>query len=512
MVRFVAAAAALALAATVANAQVQQETFAPLSKTLGLKSAATSVLPRLDVLKMAAPTSPTKDREGGEEFGLDQFINADSNKIGEWTQTTGENWVWTYTVQSEGARGMMPVFSKWAMPKGGKFMVYSDADKAGSFNAKNNKAHGQFAVRPLRGDTITMEYNGPRVGLELEVEKVIHVYRGLFEDPNDKNFGRSGSCNMNTVCTVGDEWREQIDSVTVLLNTASRGYCSGSMINNHEGLQMFLTAAHCGPGANDIILFNYDSPICPYPGQDVPYTDTAHGLPTLARATNSDFQLTMVEEEIPDSYHAYLNGWDARPFSNGDKPYDDVWGIHHPSVDVKKISRSSMNGATSSGYGGPNGDTHWWVKTWEIGRNFTEQDYGTTEGGSSGSPLFNCDKQIIGQLHGGQASCTNNVNDYYGALWKSFPAIEEYLTGGTGELQMGGEYLAGVSRPPTVPPAPTPAPPPTANPPMCDNNSCVYAFDVDCDDGGSGSDYSLCSYGTDCNDCCTKVPSRDECV
>jgi hypothetical protein len=60
-------------------------------------------------------------------------------------------------------------------------------------------------------------------------------------------------------------------------------------------------------------------------------------------------------------------------------------------------------------------------------------------------------------------------------------------------------------------PAP-PTPPPTPPVPMCDNNSCIYAFDVDCDDGGSGADYSLCSYGTDCNDCCNKVPSRAECV
>lgn len=63
--------------------------------------------------------------------------------------------------------------------------------------------------------------------------------------------------------------------------------------------------------------------------------------------------------------------------------------------------------------------------------------------------------------------------------------------------------------PPTVPPT---TPPPTVAPPMCENNSCIYAFDVDCDDGGPGADYFLCTYGTDCFDCCTKAPSREECV
>ena len=33
------------------------------------------------------------------------------------------------------------------------------------------------------------------------------------------------------------------------------------------------------------------------------------------------------------------------------------------------------------------------------------------------------------------------------------------------------------------------------------SNTCEYAFDGECDDGGEGSLYSLCSLGTDCNDC-----------
>ncbi len=32
-------------------------------------------------------------------------------------------------------------------------------------------------------------------------------------------------------------------------------------------------------------------------------------------------------------------------------------------------------------------------------------------------------------------------------------------------------------------------------------NTCVDAFDGWCDDGGPGSDYSICTYGSDCGDC-----------
>ena len=34
---------------------------------------------------------------------------------------------------------------------------------------------------------------------------------------------------------------------------------------------------------------------------------------------------------------------------------------------------------------------------------------------------------MIGQLHGGQASCGNNVNDYYGRLAHSFQFMQAWL-------------------------------------------------------------------------------------
>jgi hypothetical protein len=65
--------------------------------------------------------------------------------------------------------------------------------------------------------------------------------------------------------------------------------------------------------------------------------------------------------------------------------------------------------------------------------------------------------------------------------------------------------------PPTfMPPAPTPPTPmpPTPIPPstghttgqLCEN-TCQWAFDRECDDGGPGSLYNICAYGTDCGDC-----------
>ena len=43
-----------------------------------------------------------------------------------------------------------------------------------------------------------------------------------------------------------------------------------------------------------------------------------------------------------------------------------------------------------------------------------------TEGGSSGSPVFDEDKRIRGQLHGGFASCSYPYVDYYGRTFTSW--------------------------------------------------------------------------------------------
>ena len=58
--------------------------------------------------------------------------------------------------------------------------------------------------------------------------------------------------------------------------------------------------------------------------------------------------------------------------------------------------------------------------------------------------------------------------------------------------------------PPTSPPSPSPLSPPSPAPPRTCSDSCErpgWVSDGMCDDGGSGSVYSLCLLGTDCTDC-----------
>jgi hypothetical protein len=115
----------------------------------------------------------------------------------------------------------------------------------------------------------------------------------------------------------------------------------------------------------------------------------------------------LVNGTVPLDYNPYFSGWD----NSGNIPTASV-SIHHPSGDIKKISFDDAAPSISQGMGSSEANSTWTVE-WD--RNTT------TEGGSSGSPLFDQNHRIIGQLWGGGASCQNlTAPDYYGRVSNSW--------------------------------------------------------------------------------------------
>jgi V8-like Glu-specific endopeptidase len=358
-------------------------------------------------------------------FAFPQPVSVNAEKDGKWIDG-----VWTYTFVStdDVTKGMFVAFDGFWLPEGSSLFTYTETGEiAGAFTSKNNKKNQQFMIRPLSGKKLTVEYNanGATEQPIISIDVVGQAYASFpgHKFGEDEKRGPSGWCNINTACSCADDWRNEINAVTVLMSSFG-GYCSGSMINNPDGKQYYLTAYHCRPSSRDLVGFNYQESTCNGNDNSLQITDTAQGLATLASGSGSDYHLMEVEETIPSSYNAYLAGWNANEASS----YTDVTCISHPSIDRKKFTQH-YGGVTRSGYISSNGDTHWYVSSWELG---------TTEGGSSGSPLFNANKQIIGQLHGGYASCNYNYDDYYGALVKSYSALTPYL-GSSGS--MSGAYL-----------------------------------------------------------------------
>jgi len=169
----------------------------------------------------------------------------------------------------------------------------------------------------------------------------------------------------------------------------------------------FLTADHCGQDSHNwVLLFRYESLTCETGIRHLNYT--VSGLKVLARNAHTDVVLAEVQEEIPADYHVFLSGFDAQ-----DQPEQRfTCGIHHPRGDMKKISFSHHPTTSANWRSAEHHDTHWKIHMWTNG---------TTEPGSSGSPLFNSRHLIVGQLTGGSASCYNPQGyDIYGKLARSW--------------------------------------------------------------------------------------------
>ncbi len=261
--------------------------------------------------------------------------------------------------------------------------------------------NGTFRSDYLNGDYVTLSIFLPGVSSD-NIEIHINTYdHGIIAFKSyDDDFGTSGSCNINVACENG--WECQSESVCKIIHS-SIGSCTGSLINNDccDLTPYILTADHClrdrfghlNDFSDYIFRFNYQSPQCSPNGETSPSQWIVYfGSELRANWGNTDFGLLQLEQQFEPAQGISFSGWDRVNLNTSNSTC-----IHHPSGDVKKICFDDNPNILS-------GDYHRVV--W---------DHGTTEGGSSGSPLFNDDSRIIGQLRGGTASCSNqNGWDEYG--------------------------------------------------------------------------------------------------
>lgn len=359
-------------------------------------------------------------------FGKNFEIRVGIDNSGHWHTLPSGDRVWLLKLRSPGALSLNLVFDEFFLPEGSKLFIYTPdlSTVLGAFTSANNHPELQFGTYPIPGDEIIVEYYEPAAAIGqslLNIATLTHAYRDLEQIARD--IGDSGTCNNNVICSVGDDWRDQINSVAMIVVNGN-GICTGALVNNtaNDGHPYFLTANHClgGSVASWVYRFNWQSTTCAT--NNAGAFDTVGGGTLLASGGSADYALLRINNgnTIPTSFNPYYAGWDA----TGVNPSNQT-AIHHPSGDLKKIS-FDVNPAGTGNFGGA---VCWRIFNWEDG---------TTEPGSSGSPLFDQNKRIIGQLFGGQATCSNNINDYYGKFDVTFPNVCQWLAPGCNTLVLDG--------------------------------------------------------------------------
>jgi hypothetical protein len=314
----------------------------------------------------------------------------------------------------EGAFAVGLIFERFKIPDGAELFVFNHdlTSVNGAITSINNNPRNRMQVTPVQGDLIYVLYKEPSNSTfkgELVLQTVTHVYRDLFK--KNKNFGDSGSCNINVVCEEGDGFEDEVRSVAMIINGNGSRICTGAMINNTalDCTPYLLSAEHCLPSDLEDLgvwsfIFDYKSETCD-PSVNGLLGKSVFGSELIAASEITDFALLELDNQPPASYNVYYSGW-TRSFLAP----SGTTCLHHPHGDVMKVSNDN-DPPSLTNYLGETGNYYWKVADW---------DEGTTEGGSSGSPLFNPTGKIIGQLRGGLAACGNDSPDYYGAFYKSW--------------------------------------------------------------------------------------------
>jgi hypothetical protein len=412
LARTLAAWSLLALLVRDAAAQLEYG-GAPASAVVGLTGNVPTVeLPPVDVDALRLEDA-LRAKYAPFRFGWEHEVALSNASAGVWETLADGARVWRLRVRSAGAYSISLLFERFQLPAGGELFVYDDARATlrGVYTYLNHNVDGGFAIQPVAGEALTLEYVEPRGADsrgEIRLSGVVHDYVDLLSilsDQDSKSGGGSGAvpCETDVNCPEGNAWRDQIDAVTLVIIGGS--LCSGSLLNNtaSDGTQYYMCAHHCGGLNNAVFRFNYQLPNCG--SGTAPTNQTVQGSTELGGSSSLDFRLVRVTPAIPLSYGHFFCGWDR----SATVPASTTC-VHHPQGGVKKISFD---------YDPPNKQaTQWNVDQWDLG---------VTEPGSSGSPLYTPQGRFIGQLYGGASYCGFPFDDYYGRFDLAWPSISTYL-------------------------------------------------------------------------------------
>ncbi len=363
------------------------------------------VLPALDVEELYKDDAINAEKGSPLRVGLVRPVSYTFENSGRTDILEDGSRLWRLTIQSEDAYMLNIFFSTFNIPEGATFHIYSGdrTQLTGSYTNEDVQSNGVLASDDIMGDVATLEYyepaDVPYHGI-IEIDRISHIYRDVFrvrEQDNEKGHwgDAEGDCHIDVVCPKAAGWHDQASAVVCIMITGTTGtyMCSGTILNNtrRDKTPYCLTANHCLDGTSSTFKFYffYQSMTCG--GSNGYYNRVCNGGEIKARAslsTSSDFMLLLLTGNLGVSYRDSIvfAGWDATGTASVGV------GIHHPGGDVKKISwvRTITGNATSK----------YWTAHW-----YTNPIKGVTEQGSSGSPLFNAQGLVIGDLSNGSSAC-----------------------------------------------------------------------------------------------------------
>ena len=393
------------------------------------------VLPQLTVNERAS----TRESSGQPvRVGIPRAIPVESqgNLRGRlhWTSTGDGLVVGELRVHSAGATRLR-IAMRVALPLGGHLLFHGQRSsprfdpvtRADIAAAERNA--GMLWSPVVDGDTITVRIvlrgweTVPSVRVELL--KVSHIFAGLGELLN----GRRTECpnHVDVQCRIGDFTQYLENAVARLVYTKGDGHsytCSATLLNDQDDAThtpYLLTAHHCiSTSAVATTLeatWFFRTHTCG--GHDADqHRTTVGGAELLATSPAQDSTLLRLRSPVPEG--VTLSGWSA--FEDDHRPQTPVFGLHHPEGGPMKYSAGVVARHADVELTDDDGEILFRVSD----AIFVDWHDGTTEGGSSGSGLFN-GSRLVGVLSGGNGCYESSA---FGPFHDFYPSVRRWLVDG----------------------------------------------------------------------------------
>ena len=371
--------------------------------------------------KIATSNSPYRF---GKAFNV-SYTLAD----GEWFNVENGR-LWSMTFYSENALSLNFVFENFFLPDGAKLYI-ENKEKTILYGPVTSQAipkNGFYLTDIIDGSQATIylfEPTNHKDSSSITIRRVVHGFTNVSTFETNSTINRSANCHTDVMCEP--EYSEESNAVAVVLLSNGTHICSGSlqMSTDLSFKPYFLTAFHCADTSMNQSLsdteisnaeawmfkFLYKRTVCGSSN----YTGITYNSATFrAGHPNSDFLLMEINSNLSSSSILTWLGWDK----GEDTPSSGVT-IHHPAGDLMKIAISD-NPATTSSFGFSNNS---WKMRWN-------DDGGVTEGGSSGAPLLNQNKRVVGQVWGKLYEDVNESSEICGRKNTHFGKFNLSWTGG----------------------------------------------------------------------------------
>lgn len=347
------------------------------------------------------------------------------------------------SVLSKDAYSLNLIFEDVSIPEGAHLSVYgADSADFKTYTSDDVFLAGVLATPLVQGEVIYVCYaekNNLSKSGSWTIKQVAHDYKNAYLKPSLMK-STASSCNVDINCDEGADWQVEKQAVCKMLIQGVT-LCTGTLVNNtaKDMTPYIITANHCvaseSKALRTVFYFDYENETCGTASAKPSKTISGSSLVATSPTGKVDFSLLKMSEIPPKYYNPYYAGWNvASSIGKG------TACIHHPKGDVKKISVDKdkpSTGTLSTGGIKYVEDGNWLISRWETG---------TTEGGSSGSPLFDNEHHVIGMLSGGMASCDEPVNDYFAKIsyaWDYYDVAANQVKAWLDPLGIGADVCQG---------------------------------------------------------------------